>query len=385
MTMAEHLRTIGTWSGQDVDAEAVQSQLTRLWRTGVERGQKNELPATARTNVLTLVAYAGTEQAATQVLDTVAALAEHHPSRTLLVRAEPGAAVPSLSADVVTRCRTDRPQVCFEQIVLHAHGSIVEQVSSAVSSLLLRDLPTYLWWPGDVGDQAELLRRLIALCDGVIVDSATFADPVTALPAVLDDAGQQPGGGIADFQWARLTGWRDGAARFFDSGALRPFLGGITTVDLEFCSSAQSGPPWAALFYVAWLADRLGWRPDPSARPDPAMGQWTLIAGERRVGVTIRTTAPEGAAKVGVRAVRLGATLAGRNAIFTIERGADDQVTARTTVDGEAPVEHTVLFPVPAYATLLAQVLGYFRRDPVYEQTLRFLQEWLQAKSGGGR
>jgi glucose-6-phosphate dehydrogenase assembly protein OpcA len=382
MTMAEHLRTVGTWSGQDVDAEAVQSQLTRLWRTAVDHAHQHEQPATARTNVLTLVAYAGTEQAATRVLDTVAALAEHHPSRTLLVRAEPGAAERTLSADVVTRCRLDRPQVCFEQIVLHAHGSTVEQVSSAVASLLLRDLPTYLWWPDDAGEQAALLRCLVPLCDGVVVDSARFADPVATLATVLDVAGQQPGGGIADLQWARLTGWRDGTAQFFDSGALRRYLDGITSVDLQVAARAAATLPWVGLFYVAWLADRLGWRPDPSARLEPATGQATLIAGRRPIGVTIRDT-PDGSPATGLTAVRLSATIAGRTATFSIERGADDQVTTRTAEDGDPPIERALPLPVPDDAALLAEVLGYFRRDLIYEQTLRFLKDWLPEAARG--
>jgi glucose-6-phosphate dehydrogenase assembly protein OpcA len=380
MTVAEQLRTVGTWSGQDVDAGAIQSQLTKLWRSAVEHSQQKGEPAAARTNVLTIVAYADTEDAEQRILGTLATLAEHHPSRTLLVRAEPGAAVPSLAADVVTRCRIDRPQVCFEQIVLHAHGSIVEQVSSAVASLLLRDLPTYLWWPDDIREQSELLRRLVVLCDGVIVDSSTFAESTASLPTLLSLFHQQPSTEVADLQWARLSGWRDSTAQFFDSATTRQYLDGITQVEVDVRAGDRPGVPGAGLLYVAWLAGRLGWRTESATLDVDSFGRFALMAGSRRVALTIRSTPHDETAGDQIGAVRLEAAAAGKTATFAVHCASQDQVTTRSAEAGAPVVERTMRLPAPTDAAVLAQLLGYFRRDLIYEQSLRTLCGWLGLK-----
>lgn len=383
MTAAEHLRTVGTWSGQDVDAEAVQSQLTKLWRTAGEHARDNGEPAAARTNVLTLVVYTATERAANRVLDAVGALAEHHPSRTILVRAEPGADAPSLAAEVVTRCRIDRPQVCFEQIVLHARGSSLEQVSSAVASLLLRDLATYLWWPDDIPQQSELLRRLVTLCDGVIVDSAKFTEPAVSLPTLVGLLHQQQSGAVADLQWARLSGWRDITAQFFDSPATRAYLGGITAVEVNVRAGDHPGLPGAGLLYVAWLAGCLNWRLETGPlSADQGTADFNLRAGKRTVRIRLDAVPHDETEGEQISAVALRATVPDRAAEFAIHCAALDQVTTQVTEAGTPTVERTMRLPAPSDSMALAQLLAYFRRDPVYETSVRVLSDWLGSETG---
>lgn len=382
MTGAERLRTVGTWSEQDVDAAAVQNQLTKLWHTAGEHARHSGEPAAARTNVLTLVVYSATEAAATRVLATLGDLVEHHPSRTILVRAEPGPDTPSLAAEVVTRCRVDRPQVCFEQIILHARGSSVEQLSSAVASLLLRDLATYLWWPDDIPEQSELLRRLVALCDGVIVDSAQFAAPASALPTLLDLLRQHQSGAVADLQWARLSGWRDITAQFFDGPARRGFLDGITSVEATVRAGERPGLPGAGLLYVAWLAACLKWRLEAGPAPTTGAGEFTLRAGDRPVAVRLRAAPHDETEGDQLIAVSLHATMPDRTAEFAITCAALDQVTTRVAEVGMPAVERTMRLPAPTDAAALAQLLAHLRRDPVYETSVRLLSDWLAERPG---
>lgn len=382
MAGAERMRTVGAWTGQDVDAGAVQAQLTKLWRTAVERSHRSGEPAAARTNILTLVTYAATDAAMGHASDCLASLPAHQPSRAILVRAEPDAVVASLAADVLTRCRIDRPQVCQEQIVLYARGAIVEQVSSAVASLLLRDLPAYLWWPSDVRDQPELLSRLVQLCDGVIVDGATFADPAASLATVLAIAGQQPASPLADLAWARLRPWREVTAQFFDASATRPYLNGIAEVAVETASGREI-TPWSGVLYAGWLATRLGWRTGdaPSLGHDGARLSMSAHDGERPVAITIDASATPGQPISGLAAVRLQGTIGGRAATFAGTAQADDQGSTRSEIAGLAPTEGAFRRTGSDDPALLAHMLGYFRRDRVYEQTLRWLAGSYAAQS----
>jgi hypothetical protein len=40
-------------------------------------------------------------------------------------------------------------------------------------------------------------------------------------------------------------------------------------------------------------------------------------------------------------------------------------------------VERTMRLPAPTDAAVLAQLLGYFRPDPIYEQSVRTWCDWL--------
>jgi glucose-6-phosphate dehydrogenase assembly protein OpcA len=290
--------------------------------------------------------------------------------------------VSSLAADVVTRCRIDRPQVCFEQIVLHASGSVVEQVSSAVASLLLRDLPTILWWPDDIREQSELLRRLMDLCDGVIVDSASFAEPTVSLPTLLSLL-QQQSSIVADLQWARLNGWRDITAQFFDTPASRAYLDDLTSVEVDVRVGDRPGLPAAGLLYVAWLAGRLGWRLDTVPLAADAGGQFALTAGDRQVAITLRAVARDETTGDQISAVRLQAGTADKITQFAIHCASEDQVTTRTAEAGMPPVERSMRLAAPTDSMMLAQMLGYLRRDAVYERSMRLLGGWLGVSPGG--
>lgn len=375
---AERLREVGSWSGTGVDAGAIQAQLTRLWREVAERSRDEGGPAAARTNVLTLVVYADDEASEQRATQAVTSLVAHHPSRTILVRAEPGAATAGLEADVTTRCQLDRPHICHEQINLRARGAVVEQVASAVASLLLRDLPTFLWWPGDVQEQPDLLPRLVALCDHLIVDSATFGRPAAAFPALRALLRQPRGGDVTDMQWARLTGWRDVTAQFFDPPPARPWLAALRAVRVAVVAGPGAQPPASALLYCGWLASRLGWRPTGQGAQGPATIETKTADGS--AAFTIEQAPSELAPAGHIAAVALTAERGGAPARFEVARQSGDQVTTRVAPEaGGAPIERTMRFPVQSDASLLSRVLGEVRRDRVYEATLDWLADLFAA------
>ena len=168
-----------------------------------------------------------------------------HPSRTIVVIADPAAPTSSLDASVSGQCSPTTPasgRLCWEQITIKAHGATAAHAPGVVIPLLLADLPTYLWWAGDAPFGTELFRRMVNLCDRLIVDSRLFARPIDALGKLTAfNGGIQGDRGVSDFHWMRLTPWCNLTAQFFDGEELRPYVHRIETVRMGTLATGRTG------------------------------------------------------------------------------------------------------------------------------------------------
>ena len=86
-----------TWSGEAVDVNRIESELTRLryGAAGIPAGHES---FAIRTNLLNLVVYTASEEAAAQASQTIAGLSGHHPSRALILVANPSEEAPQINA-----------------------------------------------------------------------------------------------------------------------------------------------------------------------------------------------------------------------------------------------------------------------------------------------
>ena len=371
MAHGQQLTTVGTWSGTNVDADTVQARLTHFWRTSAKTAAQHGQPAAARTSVLTLVAYVEDQAALERATEAIADLIEYHPSRAILVLAESDADEPALDADVSTRCLVARPQVCHEQIVLHARGHMVEQVSSAVASLLVHDLPTFLWWPGNVTDQTEVLLRLLGMCNRLIVDSSRFVDPAASFRVLSRLMARSRALALTDAQWARLTVWRDMTAQFFDAGATRAYLPALDRVTIDVDAPEGDLPSGPASLYAGWLGSRLGWQ---VATPPMNASHFTVTAGGRPVTIEVRPRRDGSTIPGQLAAVTLHADLAGREASLIVERQGDDQVSTHAEGEDLPAGQRTMRSPILTDAAMLQQELAIFDHDHIYEASLSWLR-----------
>src|SRR5919202_3008386 len=302
MTAAALERGGETWQGTSVDVAAIEAALAQLWTQAGQRPQDPDQRHPAiRSSVLNLVVYVSRAEDAALVTDAIAALTERHPSRTICVVADPNAPTSSLDASVTTHCGTaDSGRLCWEQIHITAHGAAAAHVPGVVIPLARPDLPTYLWWMGDAPCEGELFRRMVDLCDHLIVDSGVFARPIEGLAQLAAHQQRMAGGhGVSDLHWMRLTRWRNLAAQFFDGEELRPYASCIDSVRLDYTHDEQThGGLGQALLLAGWLASCLGW--SPHARAARWHGDTVHLEAERptdggsgTVAIDIRRQATE--------------------------------------------------------------------------------------------
>jgi glucose-6-phosphate dehydrogenase assembly protein OpcA len=407
MTAVDRERGGETWQSTSVDVAAIEAALAQLWTQAGHRPEGGRRQPPIRSSVMNLVVYVPHAEDAVLVTDAIAALTERHPSRTICVVADPNAPTSSLDASVTTRCgAADSGRLCWEQIHITAHGATAAHVPGVVIPLVRPDLPTYLWWMGDTPCEAELFRRMVDLCDRLIVDSGVFARPVEGLAQLAAHQQRAAGDrGVGDVHWVRLTPWRNLAAQFFDGAELRPYASCIDGVRLSYTYDEHThGGLGQALLLAGWLASCLGWAPCPRAAR--RRGDTVHVEAERpteggagTVSIDIRRQAPDQAVgdrrqapedhllspaayrlppssgTDGLVSLRMTATLRGVPGVFAIERHPRSSEATTTTVFGGVQGAARTLSRVArlaprSLAELLCEELEMWRRDRLYEAAL---------------
>lgn len=351
------------WSGQAVDVQAIDAALERLREKAADAAPAEGAALGARTSVLTLVAYALDAAAAQRAGETIAALPEYHPSRTIVVLAQPSDDEPAIDARLSAHCHIApglEGQVCFEDVELTVGGRAARHLHSVVLPLLVPDLPVYSWWSGDLPGDLHLLGDVLDASDRFIVDSTRFSDARLGLPCLAGLAQHATTTAVSDLSWARLDPWRQLIAQFFDSPGLRPYLDGLTAVDIEHVAGSAA----QALLLTGWLAARLGWQLEGADNEAYRM---------RSAGATVRVSlgarpSPDGE-PASLLAVRLVASRAADKATFSVRRSEQQQVTIKAEAP-EATLESSVRLAGGSEPELLARELETPGRDPSYEEAL---------------
>ena len=164
-----------------------------------------------------------------------------------------------ITAQVSAYCpiqkRSQSRLICCEYITLKGTEKAADRLSSLVGSLLITDLPKFLWWKASPDPSLELLRKVGSLCNSVIVDSSRFQEPEAELLNLMSLMAE--GIQIADLNWGRLAAWQELAAEAFDPPGRRAALNQVDLVTIDY----EKGNPTQALMYLGWMASRLQWTP----------------------------------------------------------------------------------------------------------------------------
>lgn len=371
------------WGARQTGVAALERELTRLRRAQSAHARELGRPI-ARASVLNLIVYAEREEHARRAARSISDLALRHPSRAIVVVADRGAR-DGIENKIEMHCRLPIADgarlVCYEQILVRAHGDVEDRLASALIPLLVPDLPVFLWWTGTPPLGSRSFGDLVHLADRLVVDSADFARPELTLPVIARISDEARGRfGLTDLNWTRLTPWREIATSFFDVPAWRLFLDGITGIRVGFAVDMDGRDihPSQALLFVGWLASRLGWRPLETLAPSEAGGLLFAIARRdgARIMVRVRPRFERGLEEGDISGIRLQATGGNERADFVVKRQPSPRhQTATVLLNGERRWERTMPLPSPAIVELIGEELSILGSDRIYEQALDTLVE----------
>jgi hypothetical protein len=241
------------WTGDDTTIAEIEQQLAMLRHaSSADSAQPN-----LRTSVMTHIAWvppAWKDQAE----ETLAGMAERHPSRTLLLVPAPEAE-DGLDARLAIRCFpvADRA-ICGEVIELTLRGNRVEAPASLVLPLLVSDLPVFCRWRGEPPFRAGHFEQLVDIVDRLVVDSSEWEELQFGELAEL--FGRVA---VSDIAWARTDDWRRELAGYWP---------GIREQEIRI-----RGPQAEATLLRGWLNARL----DRAVRAvEPASALGVRLGGE---------------------------------------------------------------------------------------------------------
>jgi glucose-6-phosphate dehydrogenase assembly protein OpcA len=382
MRFGEAETTIGPpWVENDTSVRAVESHLGGLWTMSDESTTdlvtEKGLPH-ARASVLNLIATVPDLDGAERVVATMLQLGVRHPSRALVLVADPTAATAGIDASVSAHCHpaaTSSDQVCYEEVVLTVRGEPAQHLSGVVAPLLIHDLPTLVWWPGDPPFADPTFDQMVELCDRLIIDSGDFSDLALGMRRL---ASLRRRSGIGDLSWRRLGWWLELSAQFFDAPRFRRYLPNLNRLAIRYAvpataaaSSSRRALLAQPLLYAGWIASRLAWKRYATVKPLDAGALRLRMEGRyEMVDLVIEPVATDALAPgelISVRLKSLGETGA---AEFIIDRDGDEAVVA-SNADGMTALLRRVRMEQPTEAELLAGSLVAERHDDVYETSLR--------------
>jgi hypothetical protein len=225
------------WAGEDVSIAEIERELARLRTESSEEGAQPNL----RTSVMTHIAWAPPEwQEAAE--ETLAGMAERHPSRTLLLVPRPDEP-DGIDAELSIRCFPvgDRA-VCGEVIELKLRGNRSRAPASIVLPLLISDLPVFCRWRGRPEWESPEFVQLMGIVDRLIVDSTEWPDLPGAYAELVELFGRVV---VSDIAWERTERWRSLIA------SLWPDVGGVQAIRVH-------GTPAQGYLLAGWLRSRLG-------------------------------------------------------------------------------------------------------------------------------
>lgn len=396
----------------------IESELDHLWREANENALAGGGNAVARNSVLTLVAYTANQDHARQVLSAVKELIRQHPSRAIVLLAEPERQGGDIDAYIALPHEgTGASATYCEEIVIDACGDAARHVPGMALPLMVTGLPAFLWWRGDPPWGTSLLETLVDGSDRLILDSSEFDGGDRGLGAAAELMQRKyTRCALSDLNWTRQTPWRELTAQFFDSPALRPYLAGVDRVTVEYAAGDEDAPTNSvqAYLFAAWLASRLGWslpgshrhsfgpvrqhtlhdsngRPvliEINARYGMQTDSWYAIdqrlrqvwggveSGSLSTATDPRLPALTAGDKASIghgalMSVRIHAVAQRLPGTFIIARDEDlEHATTLCQVDSSAPPSHTVHLPSLGETSLLHTQLEVLGHDSIYEDAL---------------
>jgi glucose-6-phosphate dehydrogenase assembly protein OpcA len=323
-----------------------------------------------------IVVLAQNQKEAASLPSVLAEVSEWHPCRSLIAYHEDNGRLHEAQMDapmqawISAQCWlpfAGGPQICCEAITVAARGDAAHDLPNTLVSLLVPDLPVFLYWRSFRISDQELIEGLAQFSDLLIVDSHASKDNLAERERLLDLLRHPPGGvPIRDLNWSRLTAWRELIAQFFDPPGARHYAHEISEIEVRRFVAKPGNVPTRTLLLIAWLATRLKWRRiSAERRGDEWISRWENKAGEvlvRLVGSYATSSQAPGIQGITLR-TRTGAS-------FTVvqEAGATC-LTATASIHGSVLVHSVPKDPLDE-ATLLSRELSIAGEDQGFQIAL---------------
>lgn len=361
-----HAHRIDVRAGTEraVTVDQIVDELSRLWgdiSTEVEQ-ETGKIPL--RTSILTLIIVARGDSEIRVAHETLHELVEQLPSRVIVVEVHPAGS--ALDASVSGHCRLHGAgrTACYEVIEIHTPPESFNAVPSMIAPLELYDVPSFMWWLGQVDFDSREFTRLTSIADRIIIDSSRFDSALDAF-ASFERFLREGDAGCAgtDLAWARIVRWREALAQAFDHPETIGLLHAIESVELAYDPSAEA----QTLLVLGWLASRLGWEILGATNEDATLSFQARTAAGGDLGVHLLRQSSTG---IGIRSIRVLARQDDRSARISVRARTGNLIVTSVEWAGIPRQDRVDRLPQPQLSDLIGQELLVQSHDEHYHDAL---------------
>ncbi len=247
-----------------LDIAAINKELRQFWI--MAQDNTNTQISTTRAcsnNLIILTQEAASEESLSDLIDNIMI---YNPCRAILAICAK-ANEDSFEAYARARCHLvgtgQKKQVCSEQITIKQTyietdaKKVVDhsfEMASAVSSLILQDMPVIMWWQSDDFNY-DYFRPFDYFVDTLIVDTAKIC---RKNPVGFFQLEKYPNLSTIDLTGVRLLPWRKAIALTLDQFFAQ---GNIKFTSLRFVMKKAESPAsnvfYEAMYLLSWLSEKL--------------------------------------------------------------------------------------------------------------------------------
>ncbi|HEX9069300.1 MAG TPA: glucose-6-phosphate dehydrogenase assembly protein OpcA [Ktedonobacterales bacterium] len=390
-----------------VPVNGIETGLSNLWREAAAGSLAAGGTVVARNCALTLVVFTGVEGNASSVVREVEQVSGQYAMRAIVLRSLGHMPKDTTVASQIGITQRDDQSGSThgEVIMITTEPDQATLLPGTVLPLILAEQPSFLLWTGEPPWRSDLFESLVDGCDRLIIDTSDSRNAEKALVALNDLQRRKHNACIVtDLNWTRLSPWTELMAQFFDTQDLRPYLGAIDRLTIEYAADTDDsiGNSAQAYLFAGWMASRLNWEtsgqpPAPAAgggrghtalgngvriqiellpRPGVPQGSWLDVLGKRRAsdGSFARSSPGIGAiSQVGFGAlmsVHVHAKLNGQDGVFAIAREQDLWHASTHCSAGQVYPAHTVSLGALGEMFSIEQQLRELYPDQLFEESL---------------
>jgi glucose-6-phosphate dehydrogenase assembly protein OpcA len=388
MDLAQTSQPIHLPAHEVLDVNGIERELNDLW-TAMAGQDHDEDGGLMRARVLNLLVHVDSEAELKNVCGMISDITAAHPCRAIVMMGDAAGADEDIEVFVSLQCRpsaaaTDRQLRC-EQVTLEAHGRFAVELPSAATPLIIPDLPSILWWKGDVEFDDPVFRNLSRAVDRVVFDSANFNEVHHDLLGFVDfiDRQRATDARLSDLNWTRHAAWRSLIAAFFDAPENRAQLDRIdrVTIDCARPATTSDEAPPQGLVLAGWLASCLDWKIGPDSKLNRKADSWRIeiSEGDQKIQIEWRLVDHASSTSCEIVRVELACDAAAEPVHFSIELSEDGKYLG-TAATGEDVIHAPRVLNCPNQDTahLLTAELNAGGQDLLLERSVRAAAEMVK-------
>jgi glucose-6-phosphate dehydrogenase assembly protein OpcA len=267
---------------QSIPIAKIESSLKQLWDG---HGTENRMQAC----LFNLVVYAETPLRIARMRQVVQDALRYFPCRVLFIEVDKEKEVAEITARVsIESIGEAAPGIACDQIVLTVPSQLVQRVPFILFPLLIPDLPIYLLWGKDPTEELVVLPQLIRNAHRLLFEAGIPKSLTIFSATLLSFLKEYPGVEYVDLYWLAISGWRAIFYQVFDSPPHLLQLEKTRRIELYYNEDhtieSQENEK-QTLYFTAWLASRMGWKPLSNEEGEKAF-EWKFAHSEGEVTVS---------------------------------------------------------------------------------------------------